>query len=128
MVCLFFFFQAEDGIRDHCVTGVQTCALPISWLSGLPSKRKRRPWNYSGPLKPREDTINAKACCGCAPSPSLCRLHFRSEIQAPPDSAARQLLCRAADEGELSCRPGLVGPVQGSRSARPHPRGLQEQL
>src|SRR5260221_10668596 len=23
------FFQAEDGIRDHCVTGVQTCALPI---------------------------------------------------------------------------------------------------
>ena len=24
------FFQAEDGIRDHCVTGVQTCALPIS--------------------------------------------------------------------------------------------------
>ena len=28
VVC-FFFFQAEDGIRDHCVTGVQTCALPI---------------------------------------------------------------------------------------------------
>src|SRR5947207_8338756 len=25
-----FFFQAEDGIRDHCVTGVQTSALPIS--------------------------------------------------------------------------------------------------
>src|SRR2546426_6391742 len=26
---LFFFFQAEDGIRDYKVTGVQTCALPI---------------------------------------------------------------------------------------------------
>src|SRR5258707_3584584 len=26
-----FFFQAEDGIRDIGVTGVQTCALPISW-------------------------------------------------------------------------------------------------
>src|SRR3989454_10374230 len=26
-----FFFQAEDGIRDYKVTGVQTCALPISW-------------------------------------------------------------------------------------------------
>src|SRR6266516_7555443 len=26
---LFFFFQAEDGIRDRTVTGVQTCALPI---------------------------------------------------------------------------------------------------
>src|SRR6266446_8080187 len=35
----FFFFQAEDGIRDYKVTGVQTCALPIwcagaSWASG----------------------------------------------------------------------------------------------
>src|SRR5258708_6246610 len=28
MIC-FFFFQAEDGIRDDLVTGVQTCALPI---------------------------------------------------------------------------------------------------
>src|SRR6266446_8182927 len=28
----FFFFQAEDGIRDYKVTGVQTCALPI-WIS-----------------------------------------------------------------------------------------------
>src|SRR6266704_5464395 len=27
--CFFFFFQAEDGIRDRNVTGVQTCALPI---------------------------------------------------------------------------------------------------
>src|SRR5260221_7402857 len=36
MWCIcFFFFQAEDGIRDHCVTGVQTCALPISehWVN-----------------------------------------------------------------------------------------------
>src|SRR6202012_4491749 len=30
---LFLFFQAEDGIRDHCVTGVQTCALPICLLA-----------------------------------------------------------------------------------------------
>src|SRR5256886_15923364 len=28
-LCRFFFFQAEDGIRDLTVTGVQTCALPI---------------------------------------------------------------------------------------------------
>src|SRR3989449_6905478 len=28
----FFFFQAEDGIRDVAVTGVQTCALPISLI------------------------------------------------------------------------------------------------
>src|SRR3989442_10586296 len=34
----FFFFQAEDGIRDADVTGVQTCALPISRAPGA------RPW------------------------------------------------------------------------------------
>src|SRR5256886_12559956 len=34
----FFFFQAEDGIRDLTVTGVQTCALPI-----LSEERKREP-------------------------------------------------------------------------------------
>src|SRR2546430_5574711 len=32
---IIFFFQAEDGIRDLTVTGVQTCALPI-WSSALP--------------------------------------------------------------------------------------------
>src|SRR5260221_6939979 len=36
LTSFFFFFQAEDGIRDHCVTGVQTCALPI-WL--MPRQR-----------------------------------------------------------------------------------------
>src|SRR5258708_23981406 len=33
----FFFFQAEDGIRDDLVTGVQTCALPIFRRWPLPS-------------------------------------------------------------------------------------------
>src|SRR2546426_3826463 len=45
----FFFFQAEDGIRDYKVTGVQTCALPISrsfcstlgWLKVRRCKRER---------------------------------------------------------------------------------------
>src|SRR5438552_5389693 len=35
MPSFLFFFQAEDGIRDDLVTGVQTCALPISRLRGL---------------------------------------------------------------------------------------------
>src|SRR5437764_7765472 len=34
--CGFFFFQAEDGIRDTSVTGVQTCALPISLCCSPP--------------------------------------------------------------------------------------------
>src|SRR5699024_12096775 len=33
----FFFFQAEDGIRDRNVTGVQTCALPISAVLSCPN-------------------------------------------------------------------------------------------
>src|SRR5436190_14135848 len=37
-----FFFQAEDGIRDHCVTGVQTCALPISRKRSTSSARIRQ--------------------------------------------------------------------------------------
>src|SRR5690606_39605282 len=36
---LFFFFQAEDGIRDFHVTGVQTCALPI-WVRGSRPRRR----------------------------------------------------------------------------------------
>src|SRR5205823_8855480 len=46
MVCLFivvlsffFFFQAEDGIRDKLVTGVQTCALPISLQVPAPRRQ-----------------------------------------------------------------------------------------
>src|SRR5690606_40442926 len=51
----FFFFQAEDGIRDFHVTGVQTCALPISargrtppraFPPGLPAGPPR--WNRAG--------------------------------------------------------------------------------
>src|SRR5690606_39938418 len=37
-VIYFFFFQAEDGIRDFHVTGVQTCALPI-FLNGVEESR-----------------------------------------------------------------------------------------
>src|SRR6266536_1006805 len=49
----FFFFQAEDGIRDPLVTGVQTCALPIfardamigAALSALVAERAARSWS-----------------------------------------------------------------------------------
>src|SRR2546430_10877738 len=53
---LFFFFQAEDGIRDLTVTGVQTCALPILnhveaeiVVGDLPGgiEYERRSWNAS---------------------------------------------------------------------------------
>src|SRR3712207_817451 len=57
VVIVFFFFQAEDGIRDIGVTGVQTCALPISLrqqLAGLAAEGlvASRPVP-SGPGRPR---------------------------------------------------------------------------
>src|SRR5438046_7345384 len=45
-VFFFFFFQAEDGIRDWSVTGVQTCALPILhgyWEVSLANKASAAP-------------------------------------------------------------------------------------
>src|SRR5256884_4806462 len=44
----FFFFQAEDGIRDVAVTGVQTCALPISCTARIPA----RPISTTAPRAP----------------------------------------------------------------------------
>src|SRR5207249_9745568 len=43
---LFFFFQAEDGIRDRNVTGVQTCALPIYFL--LDPRLEKRKRHFDG--------------------------------------------------------------------------------
>src|SRR5688572_31179102 len=40
VACFLFFFQAEDGIRDLTVTGVQTCALPISLRAGVAAERE----------------------------------------------------------------------------------------
>src|SRR5207249_7853769 len=48
VLCFFFFFQAEDGIRDRNVTGVQTCALPISYA--LPVLG-RRGYGSVGPIR-----------------------------------------------------------------------------
>src|SRR6266496_352400 len=53
-VGVFFFFQAEDGIRDLYVTGVQTCALPISGRArGRPRSRRAGTPCRHGPGVPR---------------------------------------------------------------------------
>src|SRR5256885_3527160 len=57
----FFFFQAEDGIRDYKVTGVQTCALPIS-VEAMAS---------GGKLHPLQETfadLGAAQCGYCTPA------------------------------------------------------------
>src|SRR5437773_8557242 len=51
---LYFFFQAEDGIRDRDVTGVQTCALPISiYGSGSGGGIKEGEW----PVGPKAELL-----------------------------------------------------------------------
>src|SRR5947207_8953605 len=80
LLSFFFFFQAEDGIRDHCVTGVQTCALPISCPLCTSVKLRRTP-DRSGTTSVHEslpglDTgaaINLKFV-----APSLVRIRKRS--------------------------------------------------
>src|SRR5207248_1317381 len=52
-----FFFQAEDGIRDRTVTGVQTCALPISTRSVA---------GRAGVLEPDADLVAGHGVHGCA--------------------------------------------------------------
>src|SRR2546430_13576612 len=71
---LFFFFQAEDGIRDLTVTGVQTCALPIS--------RPQRPSTALQPAGPRSATAGAPRA-PAAPRPS------RPERSTPAPRPAR---------------------------------------
>src|SRR5205085_4136597 len=75
-VVFFFFFQAEDGIRDLTVTGVQTCALPISIDSACPARAadpiqsavhrrgrlRRPPASESGPIPRRR--VRSRAAAG----------------------------------------------------------------
>src|SRR5690606_40165559 len=63
-IFICFFFQAEDGIRDFHVTGVQTCALPISYCSHTQRRDDR-----SGPPSILS-SASAMSVCGTSPEPS----------------------------------------------------------
>src|SRR3989454_8347564 len=60
MSTFFFFFQAEDGIRDYKVTGVQTCALPI-W-SSLTLARAAVAASVPGGSSPHASRTARRAC------------------------------------------------------------------
>src|SRR5256885_8577931 len=72
---MFFFFQAEDGIRDYKVTGVQTCALPIS-----------RPARGRDPRPRRRPGLRRPALSRASRALRECR---RAVPTAPPGGAAR---------------------------------------
>src|SRR6266511_5223264 len=52
---IFFFFQAEDGIRDFHVTGVQTCALPISEGCSTSTRWPSTPTSSTGGTSARSE-------------------------------------------------------------------------
>src|SRR2546429_7880610 len=79
MICIslftlvFFFFQAEDGIRDVAVTGVQTCALPISFHTGTGKPIRPFPPRFLSP----SSTSRGILCFeipGCAGPPRKSRI------------------------------------------------------
>src|SRR5207248_8205658 len=98
-----FFFQAEDGIRDRTVTGVQTCALPISSGNG-DTRNPVRPFlnpDFSGPIilgKPSQ-WFNPNAFL--APSNVAANLGFYGNVEI----------------GRASCRERVWGWVVVVRAA-----------
>src|SRR6266481_4676073 len=72
----FFFFQAEDGIRDGTVTGVQTCALPILCAGGERLLLPGRPTAALSSSAPDRAWGHLQRHCGAVPrvSPET-RLH-----------------------------------------------------
>src|SRR5437879_7277651 len=81
----FYFYQAEDGIRDTSVTGVQTCALPIS------SRRRSR---QNAPDRSRRRRP------GAATSPRCCRKEVprRRRDRGAPRSEERRVGNECDDE------------------------------
>src|SRR6266511_570058 len=81
----FFFFQAEDGIRDFHVTGVQTCALPI-WIRPEVHDAHLRP-NPRRPDDGRAGRLDARS--GFSANPAVTRSveprpEFRAPVSRPP--------------------------------------------
>src|SRR5690606_40617435 len=95
-----FFFQAEDGIRDFHVTGVQTCALPISHAAN---------WNSFDPLAlsalPHVTLLELPASAAPSPGGASCVCCVHPEPGAPPVVSTRSEERRVGKE----CR-GRWGP------------------
>src|SRR6266850_4545107 len=101
-VIFFFFFQAEDGIRDYKVTGVQTCALPIS---GGDSKGGGAIYAAALQRRPRQH----------ARSPT----HRTCERPVPTSSGRRRLvhIAMGAAAGRRGCRTRWGSNTLPSRSS-----------
>src|SRR5258708_20700386 len=105
----FFFFQAEDGIRDDLVTGVQTCALPISAAARRGAPRRRPHGAACAPAR-------ASGCCrGTRTARDRRCVRARSLGGAAPGWLGRR---RRTTRGR---RPRVLPPDDPSWSSPPPP-------
>src|SRR5260370_39395677 len=85
---VFFFFQAEDGIRDSSVTGVQTCALPISLVTARKAESLKKTQQAKGQTQTQARTqVQAKAPV---------RPRVQAKAPAPRPNARTAVASRAA--------------------------------
>src|SRR3989441_7303132 len=94
----FFFFQAEDGIRDKLVTGVQTCALPI-WVFG-PSVGRLRP---SARLMSRTGIAPSAVAVPCSSQASIGAAEGSEVVNLPMISRSEER--RVGEEGRSRWSP-----------------------
>src|SRR2546429_9783435 len=92
LIGLFFFFQAEDGIRDVAVTGVQTCALPISLVFVAPiSPRSTTSPGAVGRPGARRNIIHIASIYVLSRIAPLCGLLSSSTNPVPAAQACRMI-------------------------------------
>src|SRR5438270_7811235 len=119
----FFFFQAEDGIRDLTVTGVQTCALPISTA---PSSHWTGPAAPSAPV-PRARAAPSRSCPSPSPAPRARSGTARSSARPrrSPGGVSRSR-CAAGSPlrppGRSPCRGGTGRRCSDATASPPRPR------
>src|SRR5207247_5940241 len=93
-----FFFQAEDGIRDPLVTGVQTCALPIS---EAPTPPDRIPAPGRSLRSGRSNERHLRDSRG--PPPAQRRRTAPARVRAGPGPPPRSEERRVGKEGRRGC-------------------------
>src|SRR5258708_9537774 len=125
---LFFFFQAEDGIRDDLVTGVQTCALPI-FACPLPLYASAAPNNRTCASQSKRKTVRptAVAYAKSARRPSPQPAKKATATKTPVPSAANRYTKKPRSNGLRAPETGSAIPGREEVSD-PHARSWLRSL